>query len=189
MRPPAKVQTISLETPAFQTAPAGLSKGTQPEGNMPHRPSPTALALVAILCLVTACAGARTSRLNPLNWFGPGRAAPATELVAAEAEDPRALVAQVTKLVVEPTPGGAIVRATGLPPTQGYWEAELVEVETEDPETLTFDFRIFPPLTANRAGTPISREVVVAIDVSNIALAEVSRITVQGATNALTSGR
>jgi hypothetical protein len=189
MRRPAKVQPARGKTPAFQTGPAGLSKGTQPEGPMRNRPSLTAIALVAVLCLVTACAGIRTSRLNPLNWFGPARAAPVTALVAAAAEDPRALVAQVTRLVVEPTPGGAIVRATGLPPTQGYWEAELVEVETEDPESLTFDFRIFPPVTPARAGTPVSREVVVAIAVSNVALADVSRITVQGATNALSSGR
>jgi hypothetical protein len=145
-------------------------------------------ALILLLCLVTACSAVRTSRLNPLNWFGPARAAPVADLVI-DAEDPRALVSQVTALSVEPTTGGAIVRATGLPPTQGYWQAELVEVETDDPTTLTFDFRIFPPLTPNRAGPPQSREVVVAIAVTSVALSGISRITVQGEANALTSGR
>lgn len=145
-------------------------------------------ALILLLCLVTACAAVRTSRLNPLNWFGPARAAPMAELLTA-AEDPRALVAQVTDLTVEPTNGGAIIRATGLPPTQGYWQAELVKVETEDPTNLTYDFRVFPPTTPMRAGSQPSREVVVAVSVTSITLERISRITVQGAGNALTTGR
>ena len=36
------------------------------------------------------------------------------------------LVAEVVTLEVAPIPEGAIVRANGLPPTQGWWEAELV---------------------------------------------------------------
>ena len=138
--------------------------------------------------LLTACAAVRISPFNPLNWFGPARVAPVADLVTT-ATDPRALVAQVTALTVEPTTGGAIIRATGLPPTQGFWEAALVKVKTADPTTLTYEFRIFPPLTTTRAGTPTSREIVVATAVSNIALGAVSRIIVQGASNALTSGR
>ena len=158
--------------------------GTQAECSMSRH-----LALIAALCLVTACAAVRTSPLNPLNWFGPARTAPVADLVTAAAADPRALVAQVTALRIEPTAGGVLIRATGLPPTQGYWQAELVKVDTDNPETLTYDFRIFPPLTATRTGTQPSREVVVATSVSNIALGEVRSITVQGATNALTTGR
>ena len=145
------------------------------------------LALIALVAL-TACAAVRTSPLNPLNWFGPASPAPVADLMT-EAADPRALVAQVTGLTVEPTAGGAIIRAKGLPPTQGFWQAELVRIETEDKSNLTFEFRIFPPLTANRSGPPQSREVVVAVSVTNITLGAVTRITVQGATNALTSGR
>ena len=145
-------------------------------------------ALIAALCLLTACAAVRSSPLNPLNWFGPARPAPVADLMTAAA-DPRALVAQVTDLTVEPTAGGAIIRATGLPPTQGFWQAELVRIETDDPATLTYEFRIFPPLTPNRAGTPMSRAVVVATSVTNITLGTVTQITVQGATNALTSAR
>ena len=138
--------------------------------------------------VLTACAAVRTSPLNPLNWFGASRPAPLAQL-ATEAADPRALVAQVTALAVEPTTGGAIIRATGLPPTQGFWQAELVRIDTDDPATLTFEFRIFPPLTASRSGTVPSREVVVATSVTNVTLGTITRITVQGATNALTSGR
>ena len=138
--------------------------------------------------LLTACAAIRTSHLNPLNWFGPARPAPVADLVIAT-EDRRALVAQVTDLTVEPTTGGAIIRASGLPPTQGFWQAALVRVATDDPTTLTFEFRIFPPITAARAGTPLSREVVVATAVTTLTLGTVSRITVQGATNALTTAR
>lgn len=144
--------------------------------------------ILTALVLLTSCAAIRTSPLNPLNWFGAARQAPTTALIVAAA-DPRALVAQVTDLVVEPTNGGAIIRATGLPPTQGYWEAELVKVETDDPTSLTYEFRIFPPITPQRSGTPLSREVVVAEAVSNVTLGRINSITVMGANNALSSGR
>ena len=147
-----------------------------------------AAALVTLLVLLTACAAIRSAPLNPLNWFGPARAAPVAELVTARA-DPRALVAQVTELTVELYPGGALIRATGLPPSQGFWQAELVRVETADTGALVYDFRIFPPPLPRPAGTPQSREVVVAISASDIALDGIARITVQGADNALTSAR
>ena len=64
---------------------------------------------------VSACGSWRESRVNPRNWFG--RAEPVQqEQLITDVEDPRALVPQITDLVIERTPDGAIVRATGLPP-------------------------------------------------------------------------
>ncbi len=143
-------------------------------------------ALLALVAL-TACGSLATSKLNPLNWFKGSQ--PETMELALRAPDARALVAQVTVLKVEPFPGGAIVRATGLPPSQGWWEAELVKVASEEPGVLLYEFRIFPPPIARPAGTPFSRAVTVATSVSDIALADVTKIVVQGATNALSSRR
>jgi hypothetical protein len=147
--------------------------------------------ILAVLILATAlpgCARLRESRFNPLNWFGPGREAEVVELYVRP-EDPRALVAQVTLLKVEPYPGGAIVRATGVPPTQGYWEAELVAQPLDENGQLVYEFRVFPPRVPAVAGTPYSRQITVAAAISNIALQGVGTIVVQGAGNALSARR
>jgi hypothetical protein len=143
---------------------------------------------ICVLCLVllAGCGGFRDSRLNPLNWFGGAQAADLEPLLPEEAPDPRALVADVIDMQIEQLPGGAILRATGRAPTQGFWQAELVLRETpdQDPTAQVYDFRIFPPVTPANVSTPQSREVTVALYLSDIDLANVQSITVQGATNA-----
>jgi hypothetical protein len=146
------------------------------------------LAVLILAMALPGCARLRESRINPLNWFGPGREAVVTDLYVRP-EDPRALVAQVTLLKVEPYPGGAIVRATGVPPTQGYWEAELVAQPLDENGQLVYEFRVFPPRVATAAGTPTSRQITVAAAISTIALQGVGTIVVQGASNALSSRR
>jgi len=148
-------------------------------------------SIIAILVLSTVLAGCgnfRESRLNPLNWFRPAQQEVVGELYVRPS-DRRALVAEVTDLKVEPHSSGAIIRATGLPPTQGYWQAELVELPLDDEGRLVFEFRIFPPPEPQRAGTPRSREITVATTLSTRKLDGVRLIVVQGATNALSSGR
>jgi hypothetical protein len=143
---------------------------------------------LTVLCLVVlaGCGGFRDSRLNPLNWFGGSQSADLEPLVPAEAPDARALVADVIDMQIDPLPGGAILRATGRAPTQGYWQAELVlrEGPDADPAAQVYDFRIFPPVTPAAVSTPQSREVTVALYLSDIDLARVQSITVQGAANA-----
>ncbi|MGO4907195.1 hypothetical protein ACEN2J_02555 [Pseudorhodobacter sp. W20_MBD10_FR17] len=146
--------------------------------------------LVTALCATLAlgaCSSIGKSRLNPFNWFGKSEE---TQVVAptAAAVDERALVAQVTDLTLEKMPGGVIVRATGLPPTQGFWEAELVARPIED-GIIAYDFRVFPPITPKASSTTQSREVIVAAYLSNIKLESIRQITVQGAGNARTSRR
>ena len=137
---------------------------------------------------LSGCARISASKFNPLNWFsGAGAAAPAVLYVAPE--DQRVLVAQVLSMKVEPNANGAIVRATGLPPTQGWWRAELVEVPQDQDDRLVFEFRLYPPVTPAPAGTQASREVTVATDLSNVELDGIRVIQVQGAGNALSSKR
>lgn len=145
--------------------------------------------LAAPLCLLLAgCGGFRDSGLNPLNWFGQSQPKE-TIVLPEEAQDTRGLVDTVLTLVVEPIPGGAIVRARGQTPTQGWWQAELVPLPVDDRGTLVFEFRLLPPNADTRTSTPQSRQIDVAIFVSNIKLEPVREIVVQGASNARSARR
>jgi hypothetical protein len=147
------------------------------------------ISLTLILMLgLSGCAKVEASKFNPLNWFGRAQPAEALPLFVAPTDD-RVLVAQVLTLSVDKNPGGAIVRATGLPPSQGWWNAELVEVDQEDVTKIVLEFRLFPPVTPAPSGTQASREITVATSLSNVRLDGVRSITVQGQTNALSTRR
>ena len=138
-------------------------------------------ARIGAILAVTALAGCGTlSRLNPLNLFGGERE---ERVAAVRAADARPVVDQVVSLDYAATRSGGIVSAVGLPPTQGFWEADLVRVPTDDPSVLLLDFRILPPPVANRAGTQPSREVLAGIVLSTQTLAPVRTIVVQGQRN------
>ena len=142
---------------------------------------------LAGIAAVAGCARVGRSRLNPLNWFGGAESVDTVQAApdAAGVADPRPLVPQVTALRVDRTPGGAIVRATGLPPRQGWWSGALLPVPDDDPAVLSYQFRAVPPAEATRVSTPRSREVVVADFVTDQTLAGVRQIRVAGAANAL----
>ena len=146
------------------------------------------LLALCLSALVAGCGGFGDSRLNPANWFG--RSAPReTIILPADVPDARPLVETVLSLSVEPMPGGAIVRARGQTQTQGWWQAELVPLEIDDSSALVYEFRILPPLGTPAVNIPRSRQVDVAIFVSDMKLTSVSEIVVQGATNARSARR
>jgi hypothetical protein len=153
----------------------------------------TKLPLLVVLTLtltLAACGSIRESRLNPFNWFGRSQAAaPATLAQPGAAVDTTPLVAQVVSMSVEPLAGGAIVRATGLSPTQGYWAGELVPRPLDENGRLVFDFRLAPPPEPKRVSTEFSRQVSVAAYLSDIKLSEINEIVVQGQLNARSSAR
>ena len=152
----------------------------------PMRHPVTALLIAGML--LVSCGAVGKSRLNPFNWFRKSEVVavnPATQRPV----DPRPLVADVVSMVVEPYPGGAIVRATGLPPTQGWWDAELVVLPLDENGVLVYEFHVFPPLGRTPANLPQSREITVAASLSSIRLEGVSQIVVQGANNARSSRR
>lgn len=147
------------------------------------------VAALAVVLLVSACGAMRTSKLNPFNWFGRSQATETTAVVLPGPEaDARPLVEQVISMAVEAMPGGAIVRATGLPPTQAWWNAELVALPITDGK-LVYDFRMLPPPQPAAVSTQASREITAAVFVSTMTLDGVTSITVQGALNARTSRR
>ena len=148
----------------------------------------TSRLILAFCCtlILAGCGGFRESRLNPFNWFGRSRVVETQAVETTVAPDGRQLVADVTLMQVDALPGGAIIRAGGRAPTQGYWDAELVlrEGPDADPANPVYDFRIFPPATPGVVSTPQSREVTVALYLSDVQLARITGITVQGANNA-----
>ncbi len=153
---------------------------------------PLLVAMMVALSL-GGCASVRSSRLNPFNWFG-GSTQKATDKLAAVAQvstEHRPLVDTVESLVIEKIPGGAIVRATGLSATQGYWDAALIS-DTGNVAVngvLTYRFVISPPAKAAAVSTPQSREVTVARYLTTIELDSVREITVVGASNSRSSRR
>lgn len=148
--------------------------------------------LIAALTL-GACGKIRESRINPFNWFGRSETVTVvTEgVVPGRPDDSRILVAQITGMEVARQPGGAIIRATGLPPTQGWWDTALVVENDGVPVdgTLTYRFVIAEPLTRKPSSTPQSRELTAATYVSDVKLAGVSQIVVVGAENSRASRR
>lgn len=148
-------------------------------------PRPT-LALSALLALA-ACSNWSESNVNPSNWFD-GRQADALVPVATELPgDPRPFVEEVLSMQIESYPGGVIVRATGLPPTQGYWDAELVPQVPDEKGRLVLEFHVQTPTLAYPANTRQSREITVAYTISTIKLEGVTSIEVRGRSNSKSS--
>lgn len=145
------------------------------------------LITLVVVVAIAGCARVSESRFNPFNWFGRSERV-ATAVAAPGPGVPQAnLVAQVTTLRVEKSPGGAIIRATGLPPRQGYYDGELVLLTGTSAEsgTLTYQFAISAPREDTRVSTTRSREVVVGLFVSSQKLEGVRAVKVLAATNAL----
>ncbi len=158
-------------------------------------------SLTLILCLglmLSGCAKLANSRLNPLNWFGPsapvsnttadGQLRPLVTVAEATVVDSRVLIDQIVEMQVDPTSSGAILRATGLAATQGFYNAELVLAASENGD-VTYDFRVAAPAGFEAIGTEASRRITVALELSNAQLAGIRNITVRGAQNARGSRR
>ena len=150
---------------------------------------PFILTLATALVL-TGCARVSESRLNPFNWFGGSDTEESVSPVEVVETDPRPRVAQITALAVERTPTGAIVRATALPPSQGWHSAALVPVnDTPINGVMTYVFRAIPPETPQPAATARSREITAARALSVQQLALIRSVRVEGALNARTVRR
>jgi hypothetical protein len=149
------------------------------------------IGIVALPLVLAGCGGLAQSPINPLNWFG-GREAPEPVSPLERPADPRPLIDQVTSVTIDRTPGGAIVRATGLPPALGYWNAGLVPVDRDArPDAngvLTLEFRAVPP-PAPVPGPTANRSIVAGYFLSNQTLAGVRAITVTARTNSATARR
>lgn len=140
--------------------------------------------VVLIALLMLAGCGQNVSVWSPRTWFGAGEMPEDTQVAPDESLDPRPLVRSVTSASIEQANGGVIVRATGLPPTQGWWQVDLMPLPIENGE-LVLEFRTFAPLDAAAQGTPRSREVTAAYTISRFTLERegINRVVIKGETN------
>lgn len=158
-----------------------------------------------VLMTISGCSILSDIPLNPLDWFGSSE----EETAQAEGEtevatvtprplvdrsntpavvDGRALVQSVEGLTVDQTTTGAIVRANGIAPAQGYFNAQLVNAGVEN-GVLTLEFRAQAPAGTPQQGSPRSRRIDAAYVIDNPDLLAIRSIRVQSATNARASAR
>ena len=134
-----------------------------------------------------ALAGLAISLLQGCSsWF---RSDPEGDMVdvvdIAEARDTRVLIPRIAALRLDPIPGGAILVATGLAPTQGWYDGTLAPANRGEAVggILTFEFRAMAPADGAPVGTERSREVVVGHYITDIRLAATRQIAVVGEAN------
>ena len=158
-------------------------------------------SFTTVICLglmLSGCARLAESRLNPMNWFGrsapvvnttpAGELRPLVPAGAGVAAVARVAIDQIVELQLEPTRSGAILRATGLAATQGFYNAELVLAAGEN-GNVVYDFRVMAPAGFEAIGTEASRRITVALELSAAELAGIRSVTVRGVQNARESRR
>ncbi|WP_136441522.1 hypothetical protein [Pacificoceanicola onchidii] len=160
--------------------------------------------LVLSALVLTSCGTIRESRFNPLNWFGRSTSQPVATDGEVNPLIPRravsifrdngeeayrgSLIGEVTELLIERRPGGAIIRATGITNRQGPFDLRLVKVDAEsDADTLTLDFRALQ--VPGPRGSDLSRTYTAALWMTDQDLFGVREIRVKGARNVRTSRR
>lgn len=164
----------------------------------------TAPLLIATLTL-SACGGRFSdSGWNPFGWFGGGsqpRESLAPKEGYAAAGDQRPGLAAVTGASWQPLNEGRLLVVTGMAPTKGYWQADLIPVTPSpagrfpvDPDgTLHLRLVAWPPspedAAARMPASPLSDEITTAITLSNTTLSRLARVTITGAGNTITINR
>lgn len=169
--------------------------------------------LVATLTL-SACAAVRDSRVNPVNWFGNSRSGPVVQAETQEETNPlipqntRAglfaslrdqtelyvgtPIDQVTDLVIERVPGGAIVRATGIVDQDRVYDVRLTTDSDENKPVdgvLTYQLRGIHEQRVTRTLSQRVRTVTAARRLTDQELEEIRVIRVEGRRNAQSTTR
>lgn len=159
----------------------------------------------ALLASTVLLAGCGSSSLNPFNWFGKSQSE--SESVSTntntliptrsgfrrrDTEYQGRAVDQITGLVIERVPGGAIVRVNGVAFAQGSYDV-VMEPENIDElpvkGVLTYTLKALLPSKYRQQGNTTSREISAAHYVSDQTLNGVRSIRVLGAKNARTARR
>ncbi|KPN62282.1 hypothetical protein SAMN04488527_10986 [Aliiroseovarius crassostreae] len=147
------------------------------------------ILIPTLVLSLSACSG--NASLNPTTWFassGPKKVALIPVGGFEQDLDRRYLIGQVTRVEAMNSPGGVIVRATGLPPRLGYWDASLEALNEGEPEdgVLTYEFRISEPREHTNSGRPQQREIHVGKFLSHNTLRGVKSIRIIGTRNSKT---
>lgn len=162
---------------------------------------------VSSALMLSACSGWRDARVNPSNWFGNTRSAPApadaatttNPLIPERASLLRrdrdetyvgTAVAEITGLAIERTSTGAIVRVTGITDRQGAHDVRLINDTDGEPVdgVLRYSLQAVQP-TDQQLGSSSARTVRAGAYISNNVLERLSSVEVMGARNSLTTRR
>lgn len=158
---------------------------------------------VASSLLLGACSGWRDARVNPSNWFGSARSAPAvpedastqnpliperTSILQRDRSESYAgtPVASLTDLSVERTSSGALVRVTGHSARQGAYDVRLVNETDDEPVdgVLRYTLSAIQP-EEQGIGPAVSRTVRAGVHIPGTVLERTTRIEVAGAAGTL----
>lgn len=144
-------------------------------------------ATLVVICsalVLGGCGAVRESRFNPMNWFGASTSEPSLGPTSTTT-DGRPLVPQVTTLAIERTSSGALVRASAVMPSAGWWDAELIAENNGRPVNgvLTYRFVAAAPRAPIAGMSEAARTIVAGATISSFTLEELISVTVQGETN------
>ncbi|WP_299147555.1 hypothetical protein [uncultured Tateyamaria sp.] len=173
------------------------------------------VSLFVALIALTACGAVRDSRVNPFNWFGQSRSQP-----VQRSEEPKEVnplipvdrgpglfaslrrgneeyfgtpIDQVSELVIERVPGGAIVRATAIADVDNVYDVRLIpandDLEPDEDGVLVYQVEGVHPEDRRRTTTQRQRTFVVADRITDRKLADIRSIRVEGGRNAQSSAR
>lgn len=164
----------------------------------------TAPLLISALLLSGCGSRFSDSGWNPLGW-GSGNRDRSTTLAPEggyeAAGDRRAGIPQILSARWEPLNEGRLLVATGIAPTKGYHDAELVTLRPQprgrispDPDgVLRLRFVAVPPPPTDEAArlpaNPAVDSITAALTLSNTQLAGVTRVEIAGASNVVTLRR
>ncbi|WP_417727236.1 hypothetical protein [Roseovarius sp.] len=158
---------------------------------------------LAAVSVLAGCGGYRQSRANPRNWFGRSRSRRRTAEPKPENTNPLiperedtifrrnrekvyegTPVDQVTRVVVERTSDGGIIRVDGLSLRQGAFDVRLISDTESEPVNGVLEYKLMAVQTENQPqGSERARTVMAAVFVSSQKLARTDVIRVIGARN------
>jgi hypothetical protein len=96
------------------------------------------------------------------------------------------MVANITKLVVEPMQDGIVLRVTATADTVGWWDAALVEELSQDGK-LSYSFRGIPPqanmTSASRTSSRQQSSITAAVFISAAQMKKATKIIVAARDN------
>ncbi|MBV2360997.1 hypothetical protein KUH32_14625 [Thalassococcus sp. CAU 1522] len=162
--------------------------------------------LILAAFILTSCGSVRDSRLNPFNWFGRSQPEAVTDgtgtvnpliprrrasLFRDEQDDAYRgrPVAEITELLIERRPGGAILRVTGVAERVGPFDVRLIEDEQAgEAGTLSYTLNALQQAGPRDTG-PNARTVTAALWLTDQDLAGIRAIRVAGASNARVTRR
>lgn len=95
---------------------------------------------------------------------------------------------KLSTLVVDEVPGGLLIQVTGMAQKTGFYNGQLIPLDSADPTVRDYRFDIIQPADT-AGGSPTSRTLSVAVYLTDQDLEAIRVIRVRGANNTLTKRR